>query len=243
MSAYKNEPIKLLVSEKFVSLQGEGVSCGVPAAFLRLGGCNLTCHYCDTAYSWDESRFDLAQELTQESATSVAQWIKKEAPGRLIVTGGEPLIQQKQLVSLLSLVDEELVANQSRRLFVEVETNGTIAPLPRLAARVDQWNVSPKLRSAQVDEKIRLRKAALLRFVELGAYFKFVVESARDVDEVDALAFDLGLTQDRVLLMPQAASVEVLRERAPEVAAWATSRAYRYSGRLHLELFGGRRGT
>src|SRR5690606_36736468 len=136
---------RLLVSEKFVSLQGEGASVGAPAAFLRLGNCNLSCSYCDTPYTWDGSRFDLDSDLRAEEIWDVARWVSEAAPGRLIVTGGEPLLQQKQLVRLIQQVDDVSEARGVARLYIEVETNGTVRPLLDLLNRVDQWNVSPKL--------------------------------------------------------------------------------------------------
>lgn len=230
---------ELLVSETFVSVQGEGVSVGIPAAFLRLGNCNLSCGFCDTAYTWDAERYDLSQELTPQSITTLAAWIVSEAPGRLIVTGGEPLLQQKQLVELLRVVDHSRAA-----LFVEVETNGTVTPLPALLERVNQWNVSPKLSNSGEPRERRFKERTLRVFSDLPqAYFKFVVRTERDTEELDEWCACLGLPPERVSLMPEAVNVEQLRERAPHVAAWALSRRVRFSGRLHLELFGGRRGT
>lgn len=230
---------ELLVSETFVSVQGEGVSVGVPAAFLRLGNCNLRCGFCDTAYTWDEERYDLSQELTPQSIPALAGWVESEAPGRLIITGGEPLLQQKQLADLLEMVDRNRAG-----LFVEVETNGTVTPLAALLSRVNQWNVSPKLSNSGESKERRFKERTLRVFLDLPhAYFKFVVSSSHDMEELDEWCAGLGLPSERVLLMPQAADVEQLRQRAPQVAAWALSRRARYSGRLHLELFGGRRGT
>lgn len=235
---------QLLVSEKFVSLQGEGISAGVPAAFLRLGNCNLACSFCDTPYTWDDSRFNLREELVAEDVSTVAEWVVTSAPRRLIVTGGEPLLQQRQLERLFSEVDDRCDSARLERLFLEIETNGTVCPVPTLLGRVDQWNVSPKLRNSGEREESRLRPSALRPIYESQrAYFKFVIQSAEDVREVDEIVSRLGWDADRVLLMPEATDVAVLRERSPAVAAEAMARRYRFSGRVHLELFGGRRGT
>lgn len=234
----------LLVSEKFVSLQGEGVSSGVPAAFLRLGNCNLACSYCDTPYTWDDARFDLKEELRAEEISQVAAWLAENSPGRLIVTGGEPLLQQKQLEQFFREMDERSAASDGGRQFIEIETNGTVRPRGGLLARVDQWNVSPKLRNSGEPEERRIHPAALSALAASGrAYFKFVVKNADDVREVDALVASFGWSPDRVILMPEATSAALLRERSPSVAAEALRRRYRFSSRVHLELFGGRRGT
>jgi 7-carboxy-7-deazaguanine synthase len=235
---------KLLVSETFVSLQGEGVSSGAPAAFLRLGNCNLACSFCDTPYTWDGTRFDLSEELRARNTSDVAEWLLKNSPGRLIVTGGEPLLQQKQLGVFFREIDERSAALGRAREVIEVETNGTVRPLVELLSRVDQWNVSPKLKNSGEPEESRLRPAALSAFWDSGrAYFKFVVQQADDVLEVDALVERYGWSPERVLLMPEATTAALLRERSPRVAEEALRRRYRFSSRVHLELYGGRRGT
>lgn len=234
---------QLLVSETFVSLQGEGVSAGAPAAFLRLGNCNLTCGYCDTPYTWDEARYDLGSELSARDISSVARWVVENAPGRLVITGGEPLLQQKKIVALLKDVDARIRGAKGAHLVVEVETNGTVRPSVELCSRVDQWNVSPKLANSGVPSASRIRHDVLAALRDAGAFFKFVVTSPDDVDEVAGLERHLSLSPANVLLMPEAEGVGRLRERGPLVADWAQARSYRYSGRLHLELFGGRRGA
>ncbi len=229
----------LFVSETFISLQGEGVSAGAAAAFLRLARCNLACDFCDTAYSWDFDTYDFSREVTERSLDELCSWVSTQCPGRLIVTGGEPLVQQKQLVSFLSL----LGAGGTRPL-VEVETNGTIRPSSALEPWVDQWNVSPKLSGSGESEVRRLRRDVLEWFARREhAYFKFVVTGAEDVSEAMKLVSLFEVPRQRVLLMPEARTKEALAERFPQVAEWALAHRVRVSGRLHLELFNGRRGT
>jgi organic radical activating enzyme len=234
----------LLVSELFVSVQGEGPSVGKPAAFLRLGGCNLACSFCDTPYSWDAERYDLKKELTPMNVETVAQWVVERAPGRLIVTGGEPLIQHKRVAEMLARSDALGDAESERqRVCVEVETNGTVAPSQALCARVDQWNVSPKLANSAEPEGRRIREGVLGVFAALpNSFFKFVVSDHSDLREVLELMDRFSVPKERVLLMPEAATKEQLRARGPLVAQWALRRQLRYSGRLHLELFDGKRG-
>jgi len=240
---------QLLVSERFVSLQGEGVSTGAPAAFLRLGNCNLSCSYCDTPYTWDAARFDLQDELRPLAVSEVAQWVMSDAPGRLIITGGEPLLQHKLIAQLLEQVDQQqgdqnVPGAGAVRLFVEIETNGTITPSSALGARVDQWNVSPKLSNSGEPEAQRVKHQPLCDFAQRdNAYFKFVVTSPDDVQEVERLVEQFALVRARVQLMPEASSAAELKERAQKVADWALRARLRYSGRLHLELYGGKRGT
>src|SRR5690606_26861957 len=146
----------LRVSEFFCSIQGEGISAGARCLFVRLATCNLRCSFCDTPYSWDFTRYDSDQEVQKLEIGELARRIAGAAEGRLVLTGGEPLIQQDGLVRLVALLPE--------RLIIEVETNGTLAPCPELLARVDQWNVSPKLSNSGEPQRRRLLPAVLARF-------------------------------------------------------------------------------
>jgi organic radical activating enzyme len=226
-----NETLK--VSEVFRSLQGEGPSVGAPCAFLRLAGCNLHCAWCDTKYTWDWSRYDYAAEVSVRTIHDIAAELSG-AP-RIVITGGEPLIQQRALSPLLALLSA---------VPVEVETNGTIVPSAALLARVDQWNVSPKLASAGDPAGARIVPEALLALRDSGrAWLKFVTSSPADVDDAAELSHALSWPMDRIMLMPEATTAEELAQRGPLVADAALARGYRYTSRMHVSLWGGRRGT
>lgn len=232
----------LLISELFVSLQGEGASVGQPAAFVRLGNCNLSCSYCDTPYTWDSDRYDLKEELSPRSVEDVASWICENAPGRVILTGGEPLLQKRKLERLLALVDERRAPVDP--IYCEVETNGTISPGDTLSNRIDQWNVSPKLAASGEEPDKRLVPSALETFAALSqATFKFVITKDGELEEVEELISRFSLPKGRILLMPEARDKNELRERSPAVARLAGKAGFRFSSRLHLELYDGRRGT
>jgi 7-carboxy-7-deazaguanine synthase len=226
----------LRLSEIFDSLQGEGVNVGKPCRFVRLALCNLHCHYCDTKYTWDFAQFDYEREVREVSLQSVAQQLSEAPAGHVVVTGGEPLLQQRALAKVLERVPREL--------FIEIETNGTRVPLPSLLARVNQWNVSPKLASAGDSEALRIRPDALIALRDSGrAYLKLVVKSEQDRDEAEALRERFGFARERTLLMPEAATADELHARSPVVAAWSQALSVRFSSRLHVTLWGGRRGT
>lgn len=214
------------VSEVFTSIQGEGPSLGTPSVFVRLQGCAVGCVWCDTRYSWDPKR---GRALALEALLAE---VKAAGAENVVVTGGEPL-EHPAFVPVVAGIRA-----LGRRL--EVETAGTEIPPP--AADVDQWNVSLKLAHSGVPEARRLRPAAIARFRDLGAWFKFVVGEARDVDEVLDLQTAYGLPAPRVVLMPLGMTREEQMRRMPAVVAWCRRHGFRFSPRLHILLWGPKRG-
>lgn len=225
----------LAVSEVFESIQGEGPSAGEPSLFLRLARCNLHCRYCDTRYTWDFAAYRFEDEVHDEPIDALGARLQASNLRRLVVTGGEPLLQQRGLVELFALLPGDFT--------IEIETNGTIAPDPALRARVDQWNVSPKLANGGDPEAMRLRPAVLAAFLSTErAFLKLVIGGPEDLLEAEALIASTGFPRSRVLLMAEAATPGELSTRGPFVAAAALRRGLRYSPRLHVELWGGERG-
>ncbi|MCC6381061.1 MAG: 7-carboxy-7-deazaguanine synthase QueE [Dehalococcoidia bacterium] len=221
--------------EVFASIQGEGVSAGLPSTFLRLAVCNLRCRWCDTAYTWDWRRYDRTRQVLALAPEAVAARVLALAPRNAVVTGGEPLLQRRQLAPLLKTLRE----NGFR---VEVETNGTVSP-DELAPLVDQWNVSPKLRHSGNEGLRRLRPEVLAAFAALpGGWFKFVVAEEADLDEVEALRREVGLPADRVVLMPEGRTRALLEGRGAWLAEACAARGYRFTTRLHILLWGDERG-
>ncbi len=229
------EPVTatLKVSEIFESVQGEGASAGEPCAFLRLAVCNLRCSYCDTKYSWDFKNYDYNTEVTELSVSEILGRLPRT--DRIVVTGGEPLLQQTELLNLLQLLPGT---------FVEVETNGTLAPSDELIACVDQWNVSPKLSNSSEPAHRRIRDEPLAKLRGTGrAWLKLVIENGRCAQEAEQLVASLGWPRSRVLLMPQAQTRGELNRRLPIVEAIADSAGFRHSTRLHIAKWDGQRGV
>jgi len=231
--------------EIFASLQGEGPSIGRPVAFVRLSRCNLACTWCDTAYTWrfegdnrphrDGLAFERkANQVVLEEA-DVAARIMALGQDRLVITGGEPLLQGAALARMVALLDG---------MTVEIETNGTVAPHPALDPLVSQYNVSPKLShsgnpidSAQIPER-------LAEWIQKPqAWFKFVVAAPADVDEVIALIETHGLPRERAFVMPEGTDSETLRTRERWLAPLALQQGLRLTDRMHIHLYGDTRGT
>jgi 7-carboxy-7-deazaguanine synthase len=222
---------ELVVSEVFgPTLQGEGPSVGQRAGFVRLGRCNLACTWCDTAYTWDWSRFDPAVELRRMSVAEITAQVEAMDVPMVVVTGGEPLLQQSGL--------SELLLTLSPRHRIEVETAGTIAPSPELVGLVDQFNVSPKLGNSgnPID---RRHQPDVLRALEATgkAVFKFVVTGPHELDEVAAF----GVAP--VWVMPEGTTAERVRAGLAALADPVIERGWNLTTRLHVELWGDKRGV
>ena len=222
--------------EIFHSLQGEGVSMGTPTVFLRLAMCNLACTWCDTKYTWDWRSYDYKREVVSLPLEDVEGRILQFGCPHLVITGGEPLMQQNELAPLaLSL--------KSRGFYCEVETNGTLAPQPDMVDAVAQWNVSPKLTNSGNDPATREIPGALRAFGAIeNAYFKFVVVEPGDVEEACTLADRYAVPPDRVILMPEGVTAQAIESRSKWLAEECARRGFRFSTRLHILLWGDERG-
>ena len=150
----------------------------------------------------------------------------------VVVTGGEPL-EHPAFAPLIAALKQ-----LGRR--VEVETAGTRVP-PE--ARVDQWNVSLKLAHAGVAESTRLRPEAIERLRDLDAWFKFVVATRADLAEVAELQARYRLPSERILLMPLGMRRQEQEALMPAVVDWCRERGFRFSPRLHILIWGPRRGV
>ena len=231
--------------EIFASLQGEGPSVGRPCAFVRLSRCNLACVWCDTAYTWrfegdnrphrDGAAFDRKANQVVLSEEEVAARIMALRQDRLVITGGEPLLQGAALARMAALLEG---------MSIEIETNGTVDPHPALDPLVRQYNVSPKLSHSGNSPDIALISKRLSHWSqEPKAYFKFVVSSPEDLAEVARLVVDHTIPAARVQLMPEGTSSAVLRSRETWLAPLCLEHGWRMSDRLHIHLYGDTRGT
>lgn len=222
--------------EIFASVQGEGVTAGLPSVFVRLATCNLRCVWCDTRYTWDWAAFDPREQILTLDAPAVADQVLKMAPRNVVITGGEPLLQERDLSVLAARL-------RNAGLRLEVETNGTVLPSMGLAELVDQWNVSPKLENSRNAAREREVPSALGWFAShTSAYWKFVIVAPSDVDEAIGLGDRYGVPHERLVLMPEGTDAETLRERSLWLVERCRQTGARYSTRLHILLWGNERG-
>lgn len=235
--------------EIFASLQGEGPSIGRASTFVRLSRCNLACEWCDTAYTWhfagdnrphrDHVTFERAENQISLPEAQVAARVAALEPDRLVLTGGEPLLQGAALARMVAALD-----TLRPGMHVEIETNSTVAPHPALDARIDQYNVSPKLAHSGNPADLALLPERLAAWAaEPRAFFKFVVATQADVEEVVALQQTHGIVPERLFLMPEGRSSDVIRERSRWLADTCAHLGFRFTDRLHIHLWGDTRGT
>ncbi len=229
----------MLLSEIFASVQGEGVSLGVPSVFVRFAECNLQCTWCDTKYTWDWERYDRAAEVRDVPIADVLDEVVALAgPGtrNVVLTGGEPLLHQDAIAELAT-------ALRARGFRLEVETNGAIEPTAAVRDAIDQWNVSPKLASSGNKASARLRAGPLTTFAGLAnAGFKFVACTPADVEEIRAIAATYAIAAERITIMPEGTTPEAIRDGGRALVDPCRAHGFRLGTRLHVILWGSERG-
>lgn len=222
--------------EIFHSLQGEGETAGVPTVFLRLATCNLTCSWCDTKYTWDWTNFDYDQEVITVTVSDVEKCILQFDCSHLVITGGEPMLQQKGLTTLVQSLKD-------RGFYIEIETNGSLTPNIEMSKAISQWNVSPKLINSGVDLRHREVPEALKAFQHLDTvYFKFVVTDSRDIDEVCSFVERYDIPPDRVIVMPEGTTRKAVLARGKWIAQACIDKGFKFVTRNHILIWGDKRG-
>lgn len=231
----------MFIAEIFHSIQGEGELTGVPSVFVRTSGCNLRCTWCDTKYaSWNPEGEDLSVEaIVEKVQTYPAQ--------HCVLTGGEPMVAKGM---------HELAARlREAGKHITIETAGTVVPE---GIACDLASISPKLGNStpaegtigeawrQRHEETRWQPAVIREWVEAYRFqLKFVLESSADLSELDELLrqIERPVEPAKVLVMPQGVDMVTIRGREESLVELCLRRGFRYCNRLHVELFGNRRGT
>ena len=225
------------ISEIFYSIQGEGMLTGVPSVFVRTSGCNLRCVWCDTPYtSW-------APEGAEMTTEDILAAIQNYPAQHAVVTGGEPMIAPG-IVQLTQGIRQQ-------DLHITVETAGTVFH----PVACDLMSISPKLenstpqereggRWAAQHERLRYQPEVLKQLMsEYDYQLKFVVASPGDMKEIGAMLEETGADRSRVVLMAEGTTPDVILERAAWLTEICKREGFRYSPRLHIDLWGNRRGV
>lgn len=224
------------ISEIFYSIQGEGVLTGVPSIFIRTSGCNLRCNWCDTPYtSWEPD----GQNMTVDEVMTEVQ---KYRSNHVVITGGEPMIANGvgELTQRLAHLGSHIT----------IETAGTVST----PVACDLMSISPKLANstpqdpkdakwAAQHEKIRYAPAVLRRLIQDYPYqLKFVISAPEDLEEIHRVVAEIHADPDHVLLMPEGTDDDQLRERSQWVAEICKESGFRFTSRLHVSIWGNKRG-
>jgi 7-carboxy-7-deazaguanine synthase len=227
----------LKVSEIFYSIQGEGSLVGVPSVFVRTSGCNLRCTWCDTPYtSWNPEGDELSLDQIESK-------VSEFRASHVVLTGGEPMIWP-QIAELAKRL-------HAASLHITIETAGTIY----LPLRCDLMSISPKLanstprerdggRWAAQHERIRFQPDVIRHLTSTYPFqLKFVVSSPGDLDEIEVIRETCAAPASKVILMPEGVDRDTLRDRSLWLAEICKDKGYRLSPRLHVDIWGDRRGT
>jgi organic radical activating enzyme len=231
----------MIVSEVFgPTVQGEGPSTGRRAGFVRLGRCDLHCSWCDTPYTWDwKGRNGVAYapsaELKNMAVTEVEDLIRAMDVPLVVITGGEPLLQMGGVT--------QLALNLEPDHDIEIETNGRHRPSIGLFQAVTHFNVSPKLANSGQEESHTISPLVLTAFLASGkARFKWVCVCPADVVRVAELSASLGIPASATWIMAEGRGPGEVHHHLAQVAEVAISCHFNLTGRLHLEIWGDKRG-
>lgn len=209
--------MNVLVNEVFYSVQGEGPNVGRPSIFVRLGGCNLACTWCDSKFTWDPKVAD----NTMTTTDAVIQEIQKYPATHLVITGGEPMLQQKAIRALM----ESLPGYTA-----EVETNGSQAS--EIDDLIEQFNCSPKLaNSGNKSYPLALDPK------NQKVIFKFVIQKESDLEEVEKYAKEWEIPRTKIWLMPEGVNKKVIQERSLWLIDLCKQKGYHFTPRLHILLY------
>ncbi len=225
----------------FLTEQGEGATMGEKAVFLRVNECNLDCSFCDTPYTWKKASIGYAERVrwTLEHARDQIEHAADGQCGRVVFTGGEPLLQQARLAELAAM-------DPLRNWVVEIETNGTIVPTAFKNRQDVQINCSPKLSNSNVARERRIRPSVLSALAaEFNTYFKFVVANVDDVEEIEREYLPLfpDFPRSRVYVSPEGLTVDAIDRVRDNVATTVQGLGFVLGDRRHIRLYGNKRRT
>jgi len=224
------EPTLVVAGVVGPTVHAQGPSAGRRCSVIQMGGCNLGCTWCDTAFTWDSGRYDLARELASWPVPEVAAHALACRPSVVVISGGEPLLQQGS-PAWTPLLDA-LAGHE-----IGLETNGTIAPSEATLKRVSWITVSPKLAHSGDPAWARIRGDVLSRWgglaQNLDIDFSFVVRDISDIGTIGSLVTIHGLPASRVWVTPEGTTAMTVLSRLRDVADAALTAGFNLSARLN----------
>jgi 7-carboxy-7-deazaguanine synthase len=169
--------------------------------------------------------------------------VRSRWASHVVVTGGEPMIAP--MITVLTRRLKEL------GLHITIETAGTVDQ----PVTCDLMSISPKLANstphsreegkwAAQHDRLRYQPEVLKKLMSDFEYqLKFVVSSEEDLKEIESIVQETGADRSRVMLMAEGTSVETIHERAAWIVEVCKRERFRYSPRLHIDLWGDQRGV
>ena len=240
---------KLAISEVFYSIQGEGKTIGIPSVFVRLGGCNLICggmgtqfdkklyggaeFRCDTVEVWMKAEIKEANEILDNKCIKAIQ-----QGAHVILTGGEPMMQQKALGEFIKYIYKEINPDA----YFEVETNGTIMPNEYLLANIDLWNCSPKLLNSGNEKAMTFKPKVIKTLNKYNTIFKFVINDHEGWKEIKELYYDI-IDKNKIYLMPSGENQSLLKNNKLNVVNLAIDNYVNFTTRLHIDIWNKKTGV
>ncbi|MCG8331432.1 MAG: 7-carboxy-7-deazaguanine synthase QueE [Chitinophagales bacterium] len=238
-------------AEIFYTVQGEGKNIGQPSIFVRTSLCNLHCVWCDTDYTWNwegtrfahvkdvepgYEKYKMDEVVVEMSVEEIIRQIHLYPCTNVVLTGGEPMMQQESLC--------ELMQGLGADYFFEVETNGTIIPNASFDHLIHQYNVSPKLANSGNSQKLR-EKNDVFQFFSRSpkAHFKFVLADQSDLQEILNLIDRYKIPSEKVYLMPEGTSAKQLNARQQWLVEICKEHGFHFTSRLHILIYGNKRGV
>ena len=223
-------------SELFYTIQGEGKFVGVPSVFFRTSYCNLRCVWCDTPYtSWTPEDKDVTVAAAVKAITQYG--------GRhVVITGGEPFIQTKELTRLCQELNR-------RGHHITVETAATVfapiaADLISMSPKLRNSNPAPDNRFFKRHDRGRICPDVIRKFLNhYECQVKFVVDSPEDIEEIRTLKVEIPIPAETIVLMPQGITPEELQPKQEWLVEICKAERYRYSPRMHVDIWGSKRGV
>lgn len=226
------------IAEIFYSIQGEGLLAGLPSVFIRTSGCNLRCRWCDTPYtSWKPE----GEVLTLEAIVSA---VEQYPVKHIVVTGGEPMLMRDigGLTSRLKARGYHLTLETAATLYTPVTCD--LASISPKLSNATPWTEQGG-RYARKHETLRINVEVIQTFVRAYPYqLKFVVDTLEDLAEIETLLAEVGqIDRQLVLLMPQGRTSDELTAKTQWIAEACKTHGFRFCPRLHIDLYGNKRGT